>query len=60
MSEIPPLTPTSKQFLDPNLAGPLPNEARKAFREGVVFSVGSGNYVEYQDLQDYAARYARI
>ncbi|KAJ1492912.1 hypothetical protein T484DRAFT_1769691 [Baffinella frigidus] len=44
------------QFLDPNLAGPLPNDARKPFREAVVFSVGSGNYVEYQDLQDYAAR----
>jgi len=30
--------------------------SRKAFREAIVFMVGSGNYVEYQDLQDYSRR----
>eukprot|EP00802_Teleaulax_amphioxeia_P032448 Tamp_36481.p1 GENE.Tamp_36481~~Tamp_36481.p1 ORF type:complete len:132 (+),score=21.61 Tamp_36481:3-398(+) len=29
---------------------------QKAFREAIVFVVGSGNYVEYQNLQDYSRR----
>lgn len=43
-------------YLDPKFP---PNQAPRKntpFRESIVFMVGGGNYVEYQNLQDYAAR----
>ncbi|EKX34589.1 Sec1 family domain-containing protein 1A [Guillardia theta CCMP2712] len=47
-------------LLDPNIqhksAQMSSNATRKPFREAIVFMVGSGNYIEYQDLQDYARR----
>mmetsp|Transcript_17578 Transcript_17578/g.27192 ORF Transcript_17578/g.27192 Transcript_17578/m.27192 type:complete len:94 (-) Transcript_17578:74-355(-) len=47
------------QFLDPNLpdmSATRVRESKKPFREAIVFMVGSGNYIEYQDLQDSAKK----
>ena len=27
---------------------------RQAFNDAIVFMIGGGNYIEYQNLQDYA------
>ena len=32
------------------------SRGRGPFQEGYVFVVGGGNYIEYQNLQDYCAR----
>jgi sec1 family domain-containing protein 1 len=43
-------------YLDPKFP---PNQAPRKntpFRESIVFVVGGGNYIEYQNLQDYASR----
>ncbi|KAI9348761.1 Sec1-like protein [Zopfochytrium polystomum] len=45
--------------LDPKLgrgAAPKPTKTRVTFQEAIVFMVGGGNYVEFQNLQDYAQR----
>jgi hypothetical protein len=52
-------------YFDPNVDGgrssaapaPAPNAdaTRTAYREAIVFVVGGGNYVEHQNLTDYAA-----
>ncbi|CAI2183397.1 2989_t:CDS:2 [Funneliformis geosporum] len=34
------------------------NRNRHSFQEGIVFVVGGGNYIEYQNLQEYAQRQA--
>eukprot|EP00742_Colponemidia_sp_Colp-10_P008971 GILJ01009747.1.p1 GENE.GILJ01009747.1~~GILJ01009747.1.p1 ORF type:complete len:627 (+),score=102.30 GILJ01009747.1:99-1979(+) len=43
-------------YIDPKVArstGEVPR-ARAAFRDAIVFMVGGGNYVEYDNLQEYA------
>ena len=37
------------------LSGSIPR-ARGPFQEAYVFVVGGGNYIEYQNLQDYCKR----
>lgn len=39
-------------------SGNRPKEQRKAFKEAIVFVVGSGSYVEYQDLLDFSKKSA--
>ena len=46
------------RYLDPKLLRPPGSEApsvrsRNTFQEAVVFVVGGGNYIEYQNLVDY-------
>jgi len=48
-------------YYDPKLLqtkGPIAESSRitTSFTEGIVFVMGGGNYVEYQNLQDYAKR----
>jgi hypothetical protein len=46
-------------YLDPRTAedrAKNPPRIRTPFKEAIVFMIGGGNYVEYQNLQDFAAR----
>ncbi|CAG8455710.1 11084_t:CDS:2 [Diversispora eburnea] len=49
-------------FFDPKMArsSTVNKQARNriSFQEGIVFVVGGGNYIEYQNLQEYAQRQA--
>ncbi len=49
-------------YFDPKLvgkAGPVPvPRSRAPFTDAIVFVVGGGNYIEYQNLRDYCARSA--
>ncbi len=51
-------TTTSTHSLTHSHKGSGGGAQRKSFREAIVFVVGSGNYVEYQNLQDYSRRAA--
>mmetsp|Transcript_2399 Transcript_2399/g.4628 ORF Transcript_2399/g.4628 Transcript_2399/m.4628 type:complete len:621 (-) Transcript_2399:146-2008(-) len=52
-------------YYDPKLLqtkGPIAGSSRitTSFSEGIVFVMGGGNYVEYQNLQDYAKRASNL
>lgn len=41
------------RYLDPKLLGRAEARAQAPFQEAVIFVVGGGNYIEYQNLVDY-------
>ncbi len=45
-------------YFDPKMArnssANKQNRNRHSFQEGIVFVIGGGNYIEYQNLQEYA------
>jgi hypothetical protein len=43
-------------YLDPKFPPKSAPRKNTPFREAIVFMVGGGNYVEYQNLQDYAKK----
>jgi hypothetical protein len=43
-------------YFDPRSDVPNPPRNRTPFKEAIVFVVGGGNYVEYQNLQDFSIR----
>ncbi|CAH1761886.1 7693_t:CDS:2 [Entrophospora sp. SA101] len=49
-------------FFDPKMARNSSinkqSKSKHSFQEGIVFVVGGGNYIEYQNLQEYAKRQA--
>jgi sec1 family domain-containing protein 1 len=42
--------------LDPKKPGSKPPKGKVTFQDAIVFVVGGGNYLEYQNLKEYAYR----
>jgi len=47
-------------YFDPKSSLSNPPRKNTPFREAIVFVIGGGNYVEYQNLQDYAKQVCSI
>jgi hypothetical protein len=43
-------------YLDPQFPAKSAPRKKAAFKEAIVFMIGGGNYVEYQNIQDYAKK----